>query len=139
MARRRAVSFLFCGFNALATTAAAQQSRQQMIDDARAMVQESWEKYGRSIEAIEVGVKCGVIDQMSANFSIQKIQIVMRDELIDAGLINDGAMMEKIDRITATSIEAGKKAAEGGACASMTLAERGRLRSMVSGLMRTPM
>jgi hypothetical protein len=115
---------------------AAQAKQRQLMDDARAMVQESWTQYGRSIETIEVGYKCGVVDQPSASFAIQPIQSAMQGELVRAGLINDGAMYAGLQKITATSIQAGKEAADRGACTVMTPADRGRLRSIVSDLMQ---
>ena len=109
-----------------------QEKREQQIEDARAMVRESWATYGNVIEAIETGYKCGVVDQLSANAALQNVEVAMRNALIHAGLIDDSTM--SIQEFATGSVQAGKSAAEGGACTRMTPASRGRLRSMVSDL-----
>lgn len=111
-----------------------QARREQRINDARAMIKESWAKYGGAIEAIEIGYKCEVVDQMPANIAIRKIQLAMQDELIRAGLIGDPTM--NIQNFTSTAVQAGKTAAERGACAKLTSVWRGKLRAMVSDLVQ---
>ena len=112
----------------------SQARRNQRTDDARAMVKDSWKKYRGIVEAIETGYKCDVVDQLSANVAIQKIQLAMQDELNHAGLINDPTM--SVQDFTVAAVQSGKAAADGGACTHMTPAWRGRLRSIVSDLMR---
>ena len=113
----------------------ANQARQrQMIEDAKAMVRESWSNYRNLIEEIEIGYKCDVVDQLSASVAIRKIQVVMQRELNKAGLIGDSTM--SIQDFTINGVQAGKNAAESGACTRMTPASRGRLRAMVSDLMQ---
>jgi hypothetical protein len=111
-----------------------QAKRKQQIEDARAMVRESWDGYGNVIEKIEIGYKCGVVDQLSGNVAVRQVQVAMQNELNRAGLIGDTTM--SIQDITTNSVQAGKKAFEEGACTRMTPASRGRLRSMVSDLMQ---
>ena len=112
----------------------AQAMRNQRINDSRAMVKESWGKYRGVIEAIETGYKCDVVDQLSANVAVEKLQVAMQDELNHAGLIGDPTM--SVQDFTTGAVQAGKAAAESGACTKLTPAWRGRLRSIVSDLMR---
>jgi hypothetical protein len=111
-----------------------EKKQNQIIEDARAMVKESWENYRIQIEMIEIGYKCDVIDKFPADATIQKIQSTMRYGLARAGLSGDPTM--SVEDFAKEAIQAGKDAAEQGACTRLTAAERGRLRSMVSDLMR---
>lgn len=108
--------------------------KSQRTEDARAAVRESWENYRGLVEAIETGFQCEVIDPLHANVSILKIEDAMYEEQIQAGLIGDPKMSVK--SFTAEAVQTGKSAAAHGACARLTPAWRGRLRSMVSNLMR---
>lgn len=110
------------------------QSRKQRLNDARAIIKESWASYGQSIASIEIGRECSVVDTFSANFAIRKIQGLMQDELINAGLLGDPTM--SIKQATANYIQAAKSAGDRDACISMTPADRGRLRATVSSLMQ---
>lgn len=112
---------------------AAQAQQNQRIEDARAMVRESWSQSGGLIEGIEVGYKCGVIDEQSAQLAIRSVQVSMDDELNRAGLIGDRAM--NIEQTTLNFINTGKASVQNGACSRLTPAMRGRLRAMVSSLM----
>lgn len=109
------------------------QLRQRQIDDARAMVRESWNSYGQTIESIQIGYKCEVVDNLSANVAVQRIQIMMQNELANAGLLDDPTM--SIKQITEKFVGDGVEAVQHGACSHMTPAMRGRLHSMVAALM----
>lgn len=97
------------------------------------MVRESWVLYGQFIKSVEIGYKCGVLDQLSANFAVHSIQISMQKELANAGLLGDPTM--SIEQITANYVRTGKEAVQDGACTRMTPAMRGRLRATASALM----
>lgn len=93
------------------------QSRQRRIEDARAMVRETWASYEPAIISIVIGSKCGVYGDPSANIAIRKLQIAMQDALISAGLIGDPTM--SIEQVTANYVKEGNKAVQGGACARL--------------------
>lgn len=121
-------------FNAKATNHQIFDSRHQAREDARAAVRESWVISGKTIGSIVVGYKCRVIDQLSANLAVQKIQSRMQDELWHAGVEPDSTSTAEIEKITANSVASGEFSAENGACDWMTPASRGRLRSLVAAL-----
>lgn len=116
---------------AVAQDAATQ--REQQIQDARAAVRQSWQSYERQLEAIEVGFKCGVVDQLSANVAGRQLQAMMDNEQVTAGLIGDSTM--DIQKETGEAIAKGEAAVQSGACSRLTPAARGELRDMVSSLM----
>ena len=110
---------------------ASDTKTRQMIEDARAMVRESWANYSDLIKTVEVGYKCGLAPELSANIAIQNIQITMVNEWVRAGLgfFNDKTMSS--EEFVQRGVQAGKDAAADGACTRMTPAERGRLRSLI--------
>lgn len=112
----------------------AQKKSNQRINDARAAVQESWIQYQSIIKSIETGYRCGVIDAIPANISIMKIQEFMEDEKNKYGLIGDKAT--SIQKHTEEAIQASKNEVERGACEQLTPAWRGKIRSLVSDLVR---
>ena len=113
--------------------ARAASIRNQQTIDSKAMILESWVIYTDAIATVEMGFKCNVIDQISAEFSMVQIQTAMRRIQQEAGLFISDKELD-IRRLTAEAIQRGKTDAENGACGRMTPAMRGRLRSIVSGL-----
>ena len=108
-------------------------SRQQAIEDARAMVRESWASDLHLIAQIETGRQCGVVDQLSSGIAIHSVEGNMQDELIHAGLFGDHTM--DIIKVAGNAIRAGRVAFSNGACNQMTPASRGRLRLIVESFM----
>ncbi|MFQ6334190.1 hypothetical protein [Methylophilus sp. 3sh_L] len=111
-----------------------EERREQAVQDAKAMIKESWEQYKQTISLITTGFKCDVVDDISASVAIRKIQFIMQDEKNHSGLIDDTTL--DIEKLTQESIKDGKVAAENGACKKMTASQRVQLRSLVSNLSR---
>lgn len=111
---------------------AAQRKRE--IDDARAMVDEGWEKYRNLIRTIMIGYKCGVLDKDAANLAILSIEGAMQDELIHSGYAPDLGLNGHV--AVQKAIQDGKDALEHDACPHMSPASRGRLRSLINDLNR---
>ncbi len=103
--------------------AAWQAAQKQKIEDARAMVRESWAGYGDLIERIETGYKCGVLEQLPSNVAVQRLQGVMESEKDRAGLIGDTTM--SVQDFTATRVRVGK-------CSRLTLSAA--MRGFIAGL-----
>jgi hypothetical protein len=120
--------------DATATNDQILDRRHLAMEDARAAVRESWIISGKTMETIIVGYKCSVVDQFSANLAVQRIQSRMQDELWQASVEPDSQSTAEIEKITASSVASGEFSAENGACARMTPASRGRLRSLVAAL-----
>ncbi len=114
--------------------AKAMEKKNQIINDARAAVKESWTQYQVIIKTIETSYRCDVINAVSANLSILKIQEFMEDEKMKYGLIGDTNL--SIKTYTTEAIQASKNEVEHGACEQITPASRGKIRSLVSDLMR---
>jgi hypothetical protein len=119
-------------------SAAAEDARhrayiEQRIQDARAALNESWNGYGREIESIFIGYKCSVVDRLSADVAVQHIESAMDEQKAQVGLIGDDAT--NIKAYANSWIDRGKKAVASGACAHLTAAERGHLRTLVASLM----
>lgn len=109
---------------------AAQKRR---IEDARAMVREDWQTYGRQIEVVEIAYACDLIASWEVGVAVSKIQNLMFNVQVQAGLIDDPAM--NIKDFTKPWIDIGRNVAHDGACDQMPPASRARLRAMVSALM----
>ena len=108
----------------------------QRISDARAAVKESWTQYQGIITTIDTGYRCDVINVMSANLAITKIQEFMDDEKAKYGLIGD--VNTSIEAATTDAVHASKAEVENGACKRITPAWRGKIRALVSDLMPRP-
>ena len=99
--------------NTQSTLSERQIMLNQQINDARAMIKESWANYSNLIEKIETGYKCGVVDQISANVAAQNIQVAMQEEMYQAGLVNDPTM--DVRKVATEAVQAGINAFESGA------------------------
>jgi hypothetical protein len=105
-----------------------------MIEDARAMIRQQWAADMRTIDMIHVGYKCKFVDNVSAHVAMQSVGNGMERQKIDAGLIGDpqlNAMSAIEDRIAKNNAKFSSKT-----CAALNPADRGRIRSLVSMLMR---
>jgi hypothetical protein len=97
------------------------------------MVRENWASDVSLIKTVEIAFKCGLVDKTSAEVAILHVQSSMYDEFIAAGL-SPGPGSPSIKEFTQRGVDAGYDTADSGTCASMTPAERGRLRALVASL-----
>lgn len=104
----------------------------QKIEDSRAMVRENWAVIQHSVVEVVIGKECGIADPLTSQAAIMRIQNIMQNELIRAGILGDSTM--DAEPIIQNGIKSGKDAIQNGACAAMTPASRGRLREWISGL-----
>lgn len=109
----------------------------QQAEEARAMLREDWAKYRDLVVALQVGVKCGAVEQFPADLAARRLTNTMLDEQIRAGLLNDRATDPQ--RVSRAWIDQGKTLAEKPeACDRLTPALRARLRKAADDLMNMP-
>jgi hypothetical protein len=113
---------------------------QQQIDEARALTLEEWASYARLVTTIEIGFKCGVVEQSLANLAVQRISIMMDEQKANNGLINDRTL--DVGAAIGTAIDDGRRIADLQAdpqiCAKFfaSPADRARVRQTVDFLIQ---
>jgi peptidoglycan hydrolase-like protein with peptidoglycan-binding domain len=93
-----------------AAPASPPTSAQQQIDDARALTLEQWQSHTQLVTTIEIGFKCGVVEQSLANLAVQRIAIMMDEQKANNGLINDRAL--DIGAAISWALEDGRRIAD---------------------------
>lgn len=112
----------------------AWSQQQQRVDEARAALRERWDLYRGPLRAIELAYACQVVDKLSANAAMQRVEVYMRDDAVHAGLAADP--MADQHAVVLGIAKAGRAEANAGACDRLTPAQRGRMRILVADLMR---
>ena len=111
--------------------APAPTSRQQQIDDYRALTLEQWRGYTQLVTTIEIGFKCGVVEETLANVAVMRIAQMMDEQKANNGLINDTTL--DVNAAIKKAVEDGRVAAD---CSRFSPADRARLRQTVDILIQ---
>ena len=102
---------------------------QSWREDARAAILEDWQLDGPSIHRAALAFRCGIVDKLTAEMAIQRIEITMQNQLGPAGLIDDPSLSPA--KFGRKFVVSGQAAARSGGCSRLTPAMRGHLRAEV--------
>lgn len=111
----------------------------QRINDAIALTREQWQGFHPLIRNIEIGFRCGVIDQFSTDFAFQYIINQMVHQKWNNGLINDTTLDVTKDVqavVDEAKLIADEKVDPGFSSRVFTPADRERLRQTVNRMMQ---
>ena len=102
---------------------------QSWREDARAAILEDWQLDGPSIHRAALAFSCGIVDKLTAEMAIQRIEITMQNQLGPAGLIDDPSLSPA--KFGRKFVVSGQAAARSDGCSRLTPAMRGHLRAEV--------
>lgn len=95
-------------------------------EDAESLVKETWASRLKLVEQIVIGAKCEVLPRPQANAAIYKIQLIMQQDLVNAGIYQTTDM--SIAKTTENTVNRAKEKSMQFNCSQLSPSYRAKLR-----------